>query len=277
MLILAWCGALPGCVFFGRWFDRNPYGPKAPCQLPPNATLPDLVRHVNDNAIRLTSWRATNVRISARGLMSMPGSVSAFLAVEAPRNLRLTANSPFGGREVDLGSNADQFWFWSNSSEQKYVFTARHDQMARALERFPIPFEPDWLIEALGVIPVDEREVALEPGAQGSRRASLVCERVSPQGQPVRKVTVIDTCHGLILEHSLFDAQNRLIARAVLSGHYRDALSGAVIPGRVDLDWPSAKLALTLELGPIEINPPMQPALWTLPSIPDSPVLDLGR
>lgn len=262
---------LPGCAML-----RGCFGPP-PCPLPADLPLQDLVRHLNGNSVSLTSWRATNVEISSRGPIGLPVSLSAMLAVEAPRNFRLVANSPYGGNEVDLGSNAEQFWFWSKRSEEKYVFTARHDQMARALQRFPIPFEPDWVIEALGVIPIDEREVALEPGPAGSHRANLVSQRVSPQGEPVRKVTVVDTCHGLILEHGLFDASGRMIARAVLSGHYRHPTSAVVLPSRVDLEWPPAKLALTLKLGKIDVNPPLGAPHWTLPVIPNTPVMDLGR
>lgn len=267
---------MPGCALRGRWFDRNPYGPHAPCQLPAEVTVPDLVQHINVNSLKLSSWRAFSVRISSRGPVGFPVSIAANLAVEAPRNLRLTANSP-GGPELDIGSNAEQFWFWSRRSEDKYVFTARHDQLARAQQRFPIPFQPDWLIEALGVIQLNEREVALEPGPPGSRRASLISERTSPQGQPVRKVMVVDTCHGLILEHALYDASNRLLARAVLSGHIRDPYTQAVLPGRIDLEWPPAKMSLVLELGPIEANPALPQQLWTVPTIPDYPALDLGR
>jgi hypothetical protein len=205
-------------------------------------------------------------------------SVSALLAVEAPRNFRLMASS-VAGPEVDLGSNADQFWFWAKRVEksQQYVFTARHDRLVQAQQRFRIPFQPDWLIEVLGVIPLDESELVYEPGPPGSHRANLISQRVSPQGEPVKKVTVVDTCHGLILEHALYNAQGNLIARACLLGHYNDPVSRAVLPSVIDLEWPPAQLGLTLSLGPMEVNPSLPPQTWALPSIPDYPVVDLGR
>lgn len=266
------CVALCGCATWGK-----PYSRYARCQLRPNMPLPELVEYLNQNINRLGSWRATRARIAMRGPGGVPLSISASLAIEAPRNFRLLASS-LTGREVDLGSNPDQFWFWNRRDEQnKFVFTCRHDQLARAQQRFPIPFQPDWIMEALGVIPLNPGEFVLESGTK-PHRARLIAQRVSPQGQPVTKVVEVDTCHGLVLEHALFDATGRLIARATLSGHYQDSASGVVLPGRVDLEWPTEQLSLAIHLGTIEVNPVgIPPGTWGVPAMPDYPIRDLGQ
>lgn len=275
LLLLALSGPLPGCAWCRSFFVVNPYGPGAPCQLVADMPLPELVAHLNRTAERVTALRAAQFKIHSRGAGFEPIPLSASLMVETPRNFRLVASSLMGP-EVDLGSNSEEFWFWAKRA-QKHIFMARHDQIARAQQRFPIPFQPDWLIEAMGVIPLNEAELTYEPGVPGSNRASLVSQRISPQGRPVRKVTVVDTCHGVIVEHVLYDETGRLIASARMSEHYREPLADVVLPARIDLDWPQEQLGLTMTLGRMEVNPSLPLQAWTLPSYPGYPVVDLGR
>ena len=257
---------------------QDPYGPGARCRLVADPPLPDLVAHLNQNIERMASLRASNARIRSSEPGAAPITLSATMAVEAPRNFRLVASSILGS-EVDLGSNDEQFWFWMKRAPQgqKYVFTASHDRLAQAQQRFPIPFQPDWLIEALGVIPIDPSEITYEPGPPGSHRATLVAQRVSPGGLPVTKTTVVDTCHGLVLEHGLYNERGQLIARAVLSGHYNDRATNLPLPRQIDLDWPQAQLKMAITLGPVEVNSVSAPQAWQLPAIPGYPVVDLGQ
>lgn len=264
--------------------------------------MQDLVQHLNQNTARLYAWRATNarIRIEGPGMLPIPG-MSAMLAVEAPRNLRIIVSN-VAGNEADFGSNEEQFWFWVKRGEQNAIFTARHDQMDRAQRRFPLPIQPDWLIEVLGVIPIDPNDVRMEPIAEepvivpprrrwwqgrqgqpnstpvGNRRARLISQRLSPQGEPMRKETIVDLCHGNVLEHALYDARGHLVARALMSGHFADATSGAVLANNIHLEWPRERQTLSLTLGPVQVNPSQFPSqTWSLPEIPNVPVVDLGQ
>ncbi len=82
-----------------------------------------------------------------------------------------------------------------------------------------IPFQPDWLIEALGVVPIDPKQVTrMEPG-ETHQTVNLISELLSPSGQPVQKVIRVDLRHGVVLGHYLYDANRRLIAKADLGKH----------------------------------------------------------
>ena len=76
--------------------------------------------------------------------------LQADLAFERPRNFRFQAQlSRFTGRELDMGSNADLFWFFLRQDEQPAVYYARHDEFASSPTRDLIPVEPNRLIEAI--------------------------------------------------------------------------------------------------------------------------------
>jgi len=252
----------------------NPLQQAAPCSLTANATVTDVINHLNANTTKVYSWQSTDTKIRARG---NPISLSAKLAVESPRNFRLMVSSPTG-REVDLGSNAERFWFWARRSEVKHVFHARHDQMRMAQKRLQIPFNTGWLMEALGVVPLLESDWTLTPALSESPTLQLVSERVSTEGVSVRQMMTVDACYGYVLEQSLYDASGRMIAQATMSDHQLCPNSDVTLPHRIELSWPQAEIALTMTFRTIQVNPTDFPEqLWTMPEIADSPPLDVGQ
>jgi hypothetical protein len=267
-------GALSGCAWVRgvAGFRQAP----PPCVLTANASKEDVVACLNENSRKLTAWKTDKASIWTRGKGGIPIHVGATVAVESPRNFRLIAHSPIGN-EVDLGSNQQQFWFWNKHNEEKHVFLAKHDEPTK-LRRFQIPFQPDWIIEALGVIDIDEEEVTMQPGPPGSNTVYLTADRVSPQGFKVRKVTVVDTCRGVVREHGLYDARGQMIARAVLKAHVRDAKTQAMLPTQIELDWPQAQLGITMTLSEIDVNPARIPTdIWAVPHITGYTVYDLTQ
>ncbi|MGE5193749.1 MAG: hypothetical protein ACM3U2_14735 [Deltaproteobacteria bacterium] len=261
-------GALPGCAWTRNLCGLQP--PPAPCVLSADASKEDVVAHLNDNTRKIRSWRTDRAKIRTRGV---PVPLDATIAVESPRNFRLIVSAPMGPHEADLGSNQEHFWFWNKQNQEKHVFQARHDEPAK-LKRFPIPFQPDWIIEALGVIDIDPEEVTMEPGPP--KTIYLMAERVSPQGFKIRKITVVDTCRGVVTQHLLRDLHGQTIARAILSGYVRDERSQADLPTKIDLDWPQAQLEMHMTMSDIEVNPTrFPPGLWAVPHITGYSVYDL--
>jgi hypothetical protein len=281
LLALALGSSLPGCVPFRNWCGQRFSPAPPPCVLPDDATQAEVVNHLNENTKKIVSWRTTKATIEPRGAGILVRSVGAMIAVESPRNFRLIATNPMtGGNEVDLGSNSEHFWFWNRRNEDRCVYQARHDQLPGGLRRFPIPFQPDWIMESLGVIEINpEEQMTMQPGPAGSHTVLLVADRASPEGFKVRKVTVVDLCHGVIREHALWDARSQLIARAVLTNYVADPkAAGAVIARKIDLEWPQAKLGMTMTLADIEVNPDrIPPRTWKVPDdIPNNPVRDMN-
>lgn len=272
LLLGAWLASTSSGCAVHQWFRRHEAA-AAFVPLPANVSKTDLVARLNENILRTTSWRSTDVSVTSPG---MPVSLNGRIAVESPRNFRLIMSS-LGGNEADLGSNSEEFWFWMRRAEPHHVFHARHDQADRVQRRLQIPFQPDWLMEALGVIPVNEAQVEMFHPAAGGDTVDLVCERAAPDGRPVRRVTTVDVTRGVIVSHSLFDTDGRLLARALFAKHQHEA-EGTILPHAVTLEWPQNGMALKMAIGRIEVNPSSQPVkTWELPVIPGYEPFDLGR
>lgn len=268
-----WCGTAPlsGCAVYRCIQDYNLF---RPAPLPPpaialDATVEDVVAHLNANIERTPSWQSSDVSIRAQG---QPGSLNAHLVVQGPRNLRLLARAL--GPEVDVGSNDDHYWVWIKRAPEKQILMARHIDT----HRVRLPFEPDWLVEALGVMPIDVDGMTMRRDAQNPQLLHLVAETYSPDGSPVFKVLLVNAQSGCIEEHSVYGAGGNLVARAVMSDHRFDESSGATLPHRIEVSWPAAQMSLTMRIGRIETNPPSIPASrWEMPEYTGYPVFDMGR
>lgn len=242
----------------------DPFGPSAKCHVNPAMEPHLLVAQVNANTEKIHGWKSTKATISgSHMLIKVKG---ATVAVDGQRNFRLLAKHPLLARQVaDLGSNDDHFWFWIEDPKRpdSDVIMCNHEDVAHAAHTMPIPFEPDWLMEVMGVRPIVldnettfvEREGFLE----------IYNKRISPSGQPVQKRTTINRCHANVVEHALLDAGGHVIAQANLSQYLSDPNSNAYLPGRIELIWPQSQMQLIIKLEQIEFNPATSPAQFQVP------------
>lgn len=260
----------PGCAWMrlGQKAEYSAFGPKSPCRVPPHATAEELVDFLNQNVDKLDGWQARHVKLRYN---KMP--LDAMITVAKGRKLRIQVMSMVGS-EMDLGSNEEVFWFWAKRAPEPAVMYASHEQLDLVRETLQIPFEPNWLLEAMGVEYLPPEGTTLEPVNEQASR--LVSYHALPNGRKIRKAITVDTCHGRVLEHSVWDAANRRIAHATFSHHRLDPETGVVLPQRIHLNWEQADVSLVMDLGKVDINPTALPdSLWQMPTSREYPLLNL--
>jgi hypothetical protein len=241
--------------------------------LPPSPTLQQVVEVVNQNSSQIRSFSTNRASISGPGFPSLGASV----AFERPQRFRLRASTGLTGAEFDLGSNDTLFWFWLRRNQPPAVYYCRHEQFATCQAKQAMPFEPMWLVEALGVTEFDPALPHQGPFPMANDRLRIDTIRDTPEG-PVKKITILDGSQGWVLEQHLYDARRQLLASSVASGHRRDPLSGLIMPTVVNINCPPAQLAMRIDLGNVEINRLSgDPAtLWSMPNSPGAPLVDLA-
>lgn len=249
------------------------------CELAADTPTPDLINYLNRNIDLTDSWRCDKVSIKLHGVPVIVPQLSAALAIQRPRNFRLQASMAVGGGNlVDLGSNDDKFWFWMRDDKQPAILCARHDCLQQAQRNLPMPFDPEWLMEILGLVPLDPHEIKVEKHPTNLKQCFFRRNRTAPDGSRVELVSTVDTCAGVIIDHSLTDGVGNMIALAHMSEHLRDGKSGIELPHTVDLSWPQAGMGLKLRLGAIEVNPvTLSEKQFTMPKIANCPVYDIGE
>lgn len=231
-----------------------------------NPQMEEIVAHLNQNTQRIRSWRANGVNIMVNRF-----PLSGTLAVEKGSHVRLVVSSALG-KEVDLGSNDERFWVWSRRMDPAFV-TCRHENMETARQQLGIPFEPNWLMQALGVEPLLAAGMKMEIDPS-KRQARLVEEVTTAHGRPLRRTVLVDLKLGCVVEYSLYNYDGARVALARLSGH--ETTDGVVLPHRVLLDWPQNQMAMAMDLGKIQVNPHSIPSeIWQMPNSPDYTLVHL--
>jgi len=269
LLVVAACALLgsSGCA----WLTPPPRS-TLPQTLPPTPTLDQVIRTVNSNGSQIHSFSTDAATLTIPGAPSLRSTSVAF---ERPRRLRLRAGTGITGTELDLGSNDERFWLWVKSAPPLYY--CRHDQFATSPARHVLPIDPDWLIEALGIVELDPALPHHGPTPSPGGRLEIRTQREGVDG-PTTRITLVDAATGVVVQQEVHDARGQLIARASASHHRRDPLSNLVMPGSVQIECPKARFSMRIDLGNVSINRPLaNPAeLWAMPTFHDWPTVDLG-
>jgi hypothetical protein len=243
-------------------------------------TAEQLVRYLNANADRVQSLECRQVFLDAKQGNQAVG-LDALIACQKPRDFRMVGRVA-GSPEVDLGSNGDEFWYWIRRAEPAYLYHCSYQDFSRGV-RMPFPFQPEWIIEALGIAHYDENKKYEVVETQNTYE--LVERTTSPQGQPVRKVTIFRRGQSgsggpQLIAHALQDGQGREICSARILETQYDQASGAVLPKRVHLAWPQEKIEMKMKLDGVsvgQIEPQRASGLFSRANLTSVPGYDLAR
>ena len=259
-----------GCAWL-----RQPAPSPLPSILSQSPTLDEIVSAVNSNSSRIQSFSTSHAELSGPELPITLRGVN--IAFERPRRLRMRARS-MAGAELDLGSNDELFWIWVARNEPAALYFCRHDQFATSNAGRSLPFDPDWLIEAMGIVEFRPDEEHLGPYRSSAGQLEIHSTRHTPDG-PTRKITTVHASTGAVLKQQVYNHQGQLVAVATAHENRRDPLSGLIMPRVVDIESPTAQFSLRVNLGEVAINTPLANAaeLWTMPRIEGWQAVDLGN
>jgi hypothetical protein len=224
------------------------YTQPVPRALPTGAPLATVIDVVNSNSDRVQSLSTTRATISIPGIPALNSNI----AFQRPRSFRLVART-FIGPEVDLGSNDELLWFWIKHAQPPALFFCRHDQFATSAARQVMPVEPEWLIEAFGVVRFDPSDHVEGPFPVGNGRVEIRSKSRKP-GDTTSRITIVDDSRGVVLEQHVYDANGARLASAILSKHARDPATEVTLPRHIEIQWPPAKFELSIDLADIHVN-----------------------
>jgi hypothetical protein len=235
---------------------------------------------MNSNAERIQSLRVDDLDMTIAHGFQHTG-LRGTMVTEKAHNFRLGAKV-LASPVVDLGSNDHEFWYWISKADPPYqVYCSYQDLREGKAGRMPIPFQPEWVMEALGLGPYGPADkYTLEHDPQTLK---LVEKTTSPQGTPVRKVIVfkrapVQVPRPQVTDYLLLDeATNKEICAAHISEVQVDKGTGAVIPRRIELRWPAEKLRLDMRLDAAKVNVQTSPETFTRITHPNIKSFNLGR
>ncbi|QDU18555.1 hypothetical protein [Urbifossiella limnaea] len=284
-----------GCNWMREWRDQVGQPRPTPGGRLPDRPASEFVRFVNQRADALQSVEYSDVRMRVSG-KGIPISVSleGNLAAAQPRCFRLIAGGKMAGK-IDLGSNPEQFWVYTGGAGEPLFVYASHSDFESGRAKIPggMPFEPDWVMQALGMtklpeggqydVKVDDRE----------RTYTLGWNAVAPNGVPVRKEIVFDGepatgNRSQVKRHVLRDAKRAAIATAeirsaetIAAGVTADGKRAVTqYPTRLVLKWeePKFEMDMTLDRGTAnaEQAADRRAVLFSRPTNLGTPAIDLA-
>ena len=271
-LLLLLCGSGAQCVPT-PWPRFPAISPTAPRQLPEAPSKRQIIDVVNRNSALVQSYATNNATLTIAGLPPLKTRI----ALERPRRLRLEAGTGLTGSEIDLGSNDDVFWLWVRRSKPGVVLSCRHDQVASSSMRQVLPVEPQWLIDALGLLTFGPEASHSGPYQRPDGTLEIHSRWASPLGDRL-KVTVVEEAQGWVLQQHLLTGDGYHLASAIASGHAYDRATGVSLPARIEVSMPPVGLSLKIDVGDYVINRPVGDArqLWSKPSYTGFTEVDLA-
>jgi hypothetical protein len=240
--------------------------------------LDQLIYAVNANTDRVEQLQTDSATLKVQGVPAL----RANLAFQRPRNFRLRAELfQFTGRELDMGSNDELFWFWIRRNDPPVIYYAQHEQFAASPARNLIPVEPDRLIQCLGLVRLQGDAQHEGPIVGQDGRLQVRSRLPSPRGELVR-VMQLDATYGWVLQQQLYDPNGQLLVAAEAS-KYRFYPDEAVsLPHHVEVQLAPgqpAQLAFELDVSSYLVNRLYGESsqLWALPDIEGHPRVDIAQ
>jgi hypothetical protein len=283
--------------------DKIGGGGKKPSGTPvQQVSAAQLVDYLNTQASRLESITYDRVNVTPKqGIIPLP-SLRGDLAAVQPRNFRMRGQGGMANAKIDLGSNDEQFWLYVNAptTQPTFVF-ASHSDFETGKARLPegIPFDPDWVMQALGMIKFPQNasydQVKLD---DKGRTYTLSWPATTPAGMPIRKEIVFaaddaDSSRDQpqVKKHTIRDARGRVICTAEVKRAKTVAVGGndprtgnsfvAQYPTHIVLRWEDQRFEMDLELNGGKLNPQLTPeqlrSHFSRPNFPGTPVVNLAE
>jgi len=229
-----------------------------PTVLRPNADLSEIVNTVNGNSSKIRSFVSNNAQITWTS-GSVPIPLSSQIAYEYPKKFRAFGNGvAFSGKELDIGSNEELFWIWYKRDPENKMYFCRRDQYESSRIRNNIPIDPDWLLEAMGIVIFlpDPKEQQRLAGRTTDGHWIIETKRTTPLGIFTKR-TVVDSKTAAVLLQELRDPGGQLVASAISPTHTLDKASNLIYPKNVDLLFAvqNQNLTIRLSMGDVQFNP----------------------
>ena len=274
LFLVALLFASTGCESTKNLF--KPKNSKAPSILPATTelTLEQILTAINRNGMAIRNMTTEDATLKVPDMLIPLRSSITF---ERPKRLRIRGGiTSLSGQEFDFGSNDTLFWFWVRR-DSKETWYCRHDQFVVSPVRHVIPIEPDWILEALGIIEFRADEQHEGPFPVDGDKIQIVTRRQTSTGLFTKKTT-IDAKTGWILRQEMYSPQNVLTALAVSSDHRYDKATGVLYAKRVEVQCQGTEGSLTIDLGNPTFNSPtpLSSGLFVMPTFDGYRLVDLA-
>lgn len=212
--------------------------------------------------VKSICFEEVTITTSANRLLSL----SSIIVYKKPKNFRMLVRSKLG-LESDIGSNEEDFWFWSKRLNPPYLYYSSYENLEKS--RLKATFNPLWLIDFLGVNEIDYKN------ANVFKQNNLIgiIETKNNAYENVAKITLIDPNKSAVIGHYIINKTGKVIASNEITEFQE--VDGILLPKTIQSYLQEEDLEVTWELVNPKINIEISNEAWDMPNI--SRKLDIGN
>lgn len=210
-----------------------------------------LIIKLNDKNNKISSISYNESKIYLDGI-----NVKANINYEKNLNFRMISKSIFGV-ESDIGSNENEFWFWSKRMKPSYLFYSDHKDLKKT--RLRTPFNPHWMMQILGVNEIK----TFDKSFYYKEYLAIASYDENNYGSKITRVQLLDIEKNCFFAHYIFNSYDELIVSAEVSEYY--SVGEFNVPKSIDINWIEENLHIKWELGQPTINKKIDLNHWKMP------------
>jgi hypothetical protein len=224
--------------------------------LPASLTVQEAVDAINQNARSVNSLQARTAitaTLGGRRTTLLAAPVSGNILMQRPRNFRLMLK--VGPKEIaDLGSNSQGFWFWFAGNDPA-IYTCKYDADGQIPAGVPVTFQPDWILEALGLREISDEDAKNMTIRRGNIVGTdvLIGRRQTPSGESYQRMIWINSSTKRVVAYRLYGPGSQALTEASLQYDLVTTNeSEPTLPHKVRLAWIKEDMVLDVSLSRID-------------------------
>jgi outer membrane lipoprotein-sorting protein len=276
---------LSGCLFRTRPLDRQ--FSNQPLK---TATQQELIRYVNEQAMKIQSMQATvDIDASAgdvkNGRITDYKEIRGYVLARKPAMLRMKGLLPVvRNTAFDMVSDGQEFKLWI-PPRNKFVFGSNNSDNYQPDKRLE-NMRPQYIYDALLLPDISQDEIAvLENGYEtvldkNKHRVDqpdyeLAVIRQGPQGWYLSRRIEFSRTDLLPHRQRIYDLEGNVATEAQYQ-NYKD-FSGTMFPSTIKIERPRENYDITLNMVKLEINRPLTDDQFVLEQPPGADVVKLDQ
>jgi hypothetical protein len=181
------------------------------------------------------------------------------LCYEREKRFRLVVRHRISGKEMDIGSNDEGFWFWSKRMDPPLIYFCHHVNAEKS--QLKCPLQPSWILRCLGVHLIAESEVVSI--TQDQDNIFLKEKGVGGNGEEVFYLTIFDKSTRKPKGMRLLGENGHEYAKTAFEGE------------KILLQWLDEGVYMEWDLREAIKNKNIESSLWDVPAL--AKVIDMGR
>jgi ADP-heptose:LPS heptosyltransferase len=255
-------------VFFSRIKEPRPIAqiqpivPPTPPQIveePPKTNL--IIDEFNQVNSQITSFSSSQMIVKVWE-NDMRIKISGSMYYEKPKCFRFLVWTGVG-RETDIGSNDEIFWYWSRRDRHPGLYYANYDDYTKT--RLKTPFNPVFMRESLGLEQIDPKNAKI---VDSEKHVMITWQKINASNNKILYSMFINKATKRMDGIVVSDLDGKTLASCEITYE-------GLLPKKILYDWQEEQRSLTIEFSDVEVNLSLDKKIWQMPRY--LPRIDMGK